>query len=167
MELNKHKNHRNLKYLSWLRTKSCIASGDKAQCAHHIRLGTNGGSSLKPSDYFCVPLTNDFHTMGASAIHRIGEESFFKLFLLKKEQLFIYFLREYLDEVHDVKLQVFNLDEFEAIAILIEKIESLRITKNVKKKKEKKKLDVPRLKVSLKGNEYYEQAKVEKRKRGS
>ena len=76
MEFSKHKNHRNPNYLIWLREQPCVASGEKAQCAHHVRLGTNGGSSLKPSDYFCIPLIHEYHTTGLFAIHVVGEDTF-------------------------------------------------------------------------------------------
>ena len=123
MELSKHKNHRNLKYLNWLRKQPCVVSGDKAQCAHHIRLGTNGGSSLKPSDYFCIPLLNEYHTTGSYAIHVVGENTFLKQLKLDRNKLFIQFLKQYLVEEFTVYFQLENLSDEVLISHLINLIE--------------------------------------------
>lgn len=164
MELKRHPNHRNSKYLNWLRKRPCVVSGKKAQCAHHIRLGTNGGTSLKPSDYFCIPLLNEFHTTGPSAIHIIGEETFLKHFKLNKHELFLKYLTEYFFEVFDVHFQLTE----SSVEIRIEKIIALLETKNLfvekkKKPKVKKQSDAP--KVDLKENEFYQKSKELKRVR--
>lgn len=166
MHLSKHKAHRNLKYLAWLRSKKCIVSGKKAQCAHHIRLGTNGGTSLKPSDYFCVPLLNEFHTTGSSALHIIGEETFLERFSLEPKKLFINFLKEYLFESYSIQYTVQNIPEEESINELISLIESniTRVDRPKKKKvKSPKKADSP--KVSVTESEYYQAAKKLKNER--
>lgn len=148
MELSKHSAHRNAKYLSWLRKRPCIVSGEKAQCAHHIRLGTNGGCSLKPSDYFCVPLLHKYHTTGPDALHLIGEETFLRLFNLNYKELFVQQLRDYLAENFDIYYALTERQPEELIADLISLIESnirpkdgakTKVSKS--KKKESQRLD--------------------------
>ena len=124
MELSKHAAHRNAKYLSWLRKRPCVVSGEKAQCAHHIRLGTNGGCSLKPSDYFCVPLLHKYHTTGPDALHLIGEETFLRLFNLNYKEIFVKQLRDYLAECFDIFYALTERSSEEMIADLIALIES-------------------------------------------
>ena len=182
MELFKHKNHRNSKYLNWLRQQNCVVSGKKAQCAHHIRLGTNGGSSIKPSDYFCIPLLNEFHTTGPDALHIIGEETFLKQFKLNKIQLFNYFLKKYLKEEFNTLIDLNDQTELSLLKILIELIEkegpsipktkkkkpSIAIDPAYQKAKEIKKAKDKEIRQSLntfKGNEFYEKAKELKRQR--
>ncbi|OUR99565.1 hypothetical protein A9Q84_00665 [Halobacteriovorax marinus] len=162
MELSAHRNHRNLKYLNWLRKQPCVVSGKKAECAHHIRLGTNGGTSLKPSDYFCIPLLNEFHTTGSSALHIIGEETFLNHFKLDKSQLFLKYLSQYLLEVFDVHFQLSGSSDEE----LLEKIIALLEAKNLfveKKKKPKTKSKTDSPKVSLTENDFYQKSKELKR----
>ncbi|WP_290736498.1 hypothetical protein [Halobacteriovorax sp. JY17] len=160
MHLSKHRGHRNQKYLTWLRGKNCVVSGKKAECAHHIRLGTNGGTSIKPSDYFCIPLLNEFHTTGSSALHIIGEETFLKLFGLSPKNLFITFLKEYLSENYDVLYMPGNKSPEEDISELISIIESkiTRVAKSATKKASKPKMQgAP--KVSITESNYYQIAK--------
>lgn len=191
MELTKHSNHRNTKYLKWLRTQPCVVSAQKAQCAHHVRLGTNGGSSLKPSDYFCIPLLNEYHTTGPRALHLIGEDTFFQEFKLSHTRLFIHFLKEYLAQEHDTLIQLEDQSELWLINYLIELVESKGPSiERVKRTKKKVELDTyaqksrdqkklkdkelraklkenksisPNQKKSFKGNEFYEKAKEQKR----
>lgn len=156
MELSKHKNHRNPKYLSWLRKQPCVASGNKAQCAHHIRLGTNGGSSLKPSDYFCIPLLNEFHTTGLFAIHVVGEDTFLKQFKLNRNELFIKYLTQYLIETFDVYIQLEDKKDEELIAYMIKLVEEKGPKFDRPKKKKKPKH-------SLVDDEFYQKAKEAKK----
>jgi hypothetical protein len=189
MELTKHSNHRNAKYLSWLRKQNCVISGTKAQCAHHIRLGTNGGSSLKPSDYFCIPLLNEHHTTGPQALHMIGEDTFLTEYKLDKVQLFIGFLKQFLVDEFHTELKKVDTDPEALLASLISEVEN-NTPKSERAKKPKKKVDQtefqiqakeakrasdkelrdrlkkqkPKVKASsLKGNEFYEKAKEAKR----
>lgn len=160
MHLSKHKPHRNIKYLTWLRTKNCVVSGKKAECAHHIRLSTNGGTSLKPSDYFCIPLLNEFHTSGPSALHIIGEETFLNRFSLEPKKLFIGLLRDYLQETYGTAYKITEKPEEEIIAELIDLIESKVVRKSTSVKKKKvveKKETTP--KVSITESSYYQVAK--------
>jgi len=166
LHLSKHRPHRNLKYLSWLRTRNCVVSGKKAECAHHIRLGTNGGTSLKPSDYFCIPLLNEFHTTGHSALHIIGEETFLKQFSIRPTEVFIKYLSEYLKDAFDIDYKVCDKPEQETISDLIELIESkvVRSSSPIKKKKVSVKKD-PTPKVSITESSYYQSAKKLKNER--
>lgn len=148
MELSKHKNHRNNAYLAWLRKQKCAITGQKAQCAHHIRLGTNGGSSLKPSDYFCIPLLNEFHTSGLFALHIIGEGTFFELFKLNRNQLFIGYLKKYLKDKFKKEVEPQSTDENEIIAFMIQLIEELTPKRDTPKKAKK----------SITENEFYQKS---------
>ena len=167
MELSKHKNHRDASYLSWLRKQECVISGQKAQCAHHIRLGTNGGSSLKPSDYFCIPLLNEYHTTGLFAIHIIGEDSFLTQFRLNKNELFIGYLKKYLIEEFNTYIQLEDLYGESLIAYMIKLIEEKGPTfdKARKKAKSKKTKSSSISKKSITENEFYQKAKEEKKVR--
>lgn len=156
--------------MQWLRTQKCVASGAPAECAHHIRLGTNGGKGLKPSDYFCIPLENDYHTHGPYAVHRMGEQSFLEKFKLNREELFIHFLTLYLKQSYEIVLELDGLGDIEKIAKLIEEIENRRPAKKVTKhggaKKSKKSKVQPNLVVpKASETEYYQKAKELKRQR--
>lgn len=162
MELSKHSTHRNQKFLSWLRLQNCVVSGKKAQCAHHIRLGTNGGTGIKPSDYFCLPLRNEFHTTGPDALHLIGEETFLNKFQLDPISLFIKYLKEYLANEFDILYSLEPEDKKESLAQLIEIVETKNIKKVKKKIKVKPKIKTPKVKTD-KEKEFYEVAKALKR----
>lgn len=163
MKLSKHENHRNADYLKWLRKQPCAASGQKAECAHHIRIGTNGGSSLKPSDYFCIPLTNEHHTTGLFALHVIGEDTFLKEFKLKKKELFVYYLKSYLLEKFEVHVQLKDFEPDVLIAQMIKIIEENGPKIDRPKKKKKKKVESKIPKQSITENEFYQKAKEAKK----
>lgn len=156
MELSKHKNHRNADYLSWLRKERCLISGRKAQCAHHIRLGTNGGSGLKPSDYFCIPLLNEYHSTGLFAIHGIGEATFFEMFSLNKGKLFVSYLRKFLLDKFKLDIEVSSTDDDKLIARMIGLVEELT-------PKSESALKKIRPKKSITENEFYQKSKELKR----
>mgnify|MGYP003641000743 CR=1 FL=1 len=157
MELSKHKAHRNPAYLNWLRKQNCVVSGKKAQCAHHIRLGTNGGTGLKPSDYFCIPLTNEFHTTGPNALHLIGEETFLREFKINPLELFVGYLTDYLAQRFEVLVARDDKPAKRAVSDLITIIE----TESLKYKKQEK----PKAKVVAKKDPKYEKAKKLKNER--
>lgn len=143
MELTKHKNHRNPEYLNWLRSKNCLVSKNKAECAHHVRLGTNGGTGLKPSDYFCIPLLHEYHTTGKNALHKIGEKTFLDQFQISPLKVFTRLLIEYLFEYYKIVIFIETKDELTRLWVLIDLVEDQR-PKNRKKtstKKNKKKTD--------------------------
>jgi hypothetical protein len=62
-------------YKGWVRTLACCACAveGRSEAAH---TGTDGGMSMKASDYSCVPLCADCHTRGPGAYHRIGKRAF-------------------------------------------------------------------------------------------
>jgi hypothetical protein len=62
-------------YKDWIRTLPCCACGveGRSEAAH---TGTDGGMSMKASDYSCVPLCPDCHTQASGAYHRIGRRRF-------------------------------------------------------------------------------------------
>jgi hypothetical protein len=61
-------------HLTWIRSHSCCIDGctRRPVTAHHVRVGTNGGAGMKPSDLWCVPLCNQHH----AEHHRIGWQTF-------------------------------------------------------------------------------------------
>lgn len=152
MNLSQHKAHRNDKYLAWLRTQNCVVSDKKAQCAHHIRLGTNGGTGIKPSDYFCIPLTNDNHTTGSNALHMIGEDTFLTEYDIDKEEIFIYYLSKFIKETMQIKVPR-QSDAAKTIELLIKTIEETRAPQTKKRASTKDKKIDP----------YYEKSKEIKR----
>ena len=135
MEFFKHNNYRNNNYLTWLRKQFCIVSKKPAECAHHVRLGTNGGKGLKPSDYFCIPLTNEFHTQGQMALHLIGEKTFFSKFKIEIENIFVNYLRLYLKETYGFISSNSFLSINEEILNLVNEIEMRRPSSAIGKKK--------------------------------
>lgn len=64
---------RNRKHLDWLKTLPCTACGRGPCDPAHIRIGGNGGTSLKPGDDNAVPLCRDCHTKQHG-----GERSFWR-----------------------------------------------------------------------------------------
>ena len=66
---------RDEEYKDWIRTLDCCACGveGRSEAAH---TGTDGGMSMKASDYSCVPLCSDCHTRGPCSYHRIGKREF-------------------------------------------------------------------------------------------
>lgn len=58
---------------AWVKLHACSACGsfEGIECAH-VRTGTDGGTSLKPSDKWCLSLCRDCHARQ----HQIGEASF-------------------------------------------------------------------------------------------
>jgi hypothetical protein len=153
LELTKYKNHRDPKYLNWLRQQNCVVSELKAQCAHHVRLKTNGGCSLKPSDYFCIPLTNDSHTTGSNALHIIGEETFIAQHSLDCIELFSFYLKKYLLEQFDFYYMLKHESSLELLANLISIIE-VKSTPNIVRSKPISAAKKPALK-----DDYYQKSK--------
>jgi hypothetical protein len=68
------KTPRNWKYKAWIRTLPCGVCGATPSEAAHT--GSDGGTSLKASDYSCVPLCCDCHTQGPLSYHQLGREDF-------------------------------------------------------------------------------------------
>lgn len=60
-------------HLALIRRLPCIACGRDGQTeAAHVRNGTDGGTGLKPSDRWCVPLCGACHRRQ----HSVGEVTF-------------------------------------------------------------------------------------------
>lgn len=64
---------RNWKYRAWIRTLPCAKCGTThdVEAAH---TGSDGGMKQKSSDYSCIPLCTDCHTMDPDSYHRDREE---------------------------------------------------------------------------------------------
>jgi hypothetical protein len=62
------------KFINALPCVSCGAP-PPSECAH-VRTGTDGGTSLKPSDRFTVPLCTTCHLTGKRSQHEVGELRF-------------------------------------------------------------------------------------------
>ena len=167
MEFSKHHNYRNPQYLNWLRKQNCLVLNTSAECAHHVRLKTNGGKGLKPSDYFCIPLTHEYHTIGVYALHQIGEDSFFKQFKLKVEVHFIFQLRKYLKEIYNFTSKSTCTDLTLVISDLVAEIEMRRPASDIFKKvkiKKKKNNDLIKLPKQSE-SEYYQKAQEYRRQK--
>lgn len=66
---------RDKKYLqSFKERKCCIYKTSHDTVAHHLRIGTDGGTGIKPSDCYCIPLSHKAH----SELHNQGEKTFLK-----------------------------------------------------------------------------------------
>ena len=66
---------RDKEYRAWICSLPCAACGvpGRSEAAH---TGSDGGMSMKASDYTCVPLCTDCHTQAPGAYHRIGKRAF-------------------------------------------------------------------------------------------
>jgi hypothetical protein len=62
-------------YKAWIRTLACLGCARKG-CCEAAHTGTDGGMSMKASDYSCVPLCSACHTQAPGAYHRIGKLAF-------------------------------------------------------------------------------------------
>ena len=62
-------------YKAWIRMLPCLRCRceDQSEAAH---TGSDGGMSMKASDYSCVPLCSKCHTQAPGAYHRIGKRMF-------------------------------------------------------------------------------------------
>lgn len=63
MLIPKHKPIRAPKHLAFLRKLPCVVTGYVGHGieAAHIRLGTNGGTGMKPGDDWAIPMWRDEH----------------------------------------------------------------------------------------------------------
>lgn len=53
-----------------------VSTPDEPNECAHVRMGTDGGAGLKPSDRYTVPLCAKCHRTASDAQHRIGEPAF-------------------------------------------------------------------------------------------
>ena len=72
MSCPKSKRLRDPKHLASVRKMRCASCGKSPSQAAHIRIGTDGGIGIKPSDCYTMPLCSDCHTKQ----HNQGEASF-------------------------------------------------------------------------------------------
>jgi hypothetical protein len=67
---------RRAQHLEFVRQLSCVACGKAAPSeAAHVRLGTDGGAGIKPSDRYSVSLCTSCHELQ----HRFGELRFWSV----------------------------------------------------------------------------------------
>ena len=67
---------RRAQHLAFVRQLSCVACGKAAPSeAAHVRLGTDGGAGIKPSDRYSVSLCTSCHELQ----HRFGELRFWSV----------------------------------------------------------------------------------------
>lgn len=59
-------------YFALVRMLPCVKCGTGQSIVAHIRKGTDGGTGLKPSPWFVLPLCDDCH----KEQHRVGEITF-------------------------------------------------------------------------------------------
>src|ERR1051325_10822813 len=59
-------------YKNWIRSLPCMGCGREAR-SEAAHTGSDGGMSMKESDYSCVPLCADCHRLGPRAYHRMGQ----------------------------------------------------------------------------------------------
>lgn len=64
--------NRSPKHLEFVRSLPCCVCLNPESVAAHIRIGTDGGMGLKPSDFYTVPLCHACHTKQ----HNKGERTF-------------------------------------------------------------------------------------------
>jgi len=70
------KTPRNPKYLAFVRSLPCCATGSTWEVqAAHVRIGSGAGIGMKPSDFRAVPLIASAH----HDQHQHGERTFWKL----------------------------------------------------------------------------------------
>jgi hypothetical protein len=70
--------YRSKDYLAYVHTLPCVVTGVEHGMndivAHHVRWKAGAGTGMKPSDYWCLPLTAVEHTK----LHQVGEEKYWK-----------------------------------------------------------------------------------------
>ena len=74
---------RSVKHLNFVRSLSCYISDQTPSQACHIRILTDGGTGIKPSDFYVLPFTYHFHKMQSD----IGELNFYKKFNINPFQV--------------------------------------------------------------------------------
>ncbi len=86
------------KFIRTFACPACVQEGDisapagdprrRIECAH-VRIGTDGGVSLKPSDWFCWPACSHHH----AEQHSIGEPAFEAKYGLKLKAIALKYAR--------------------------------------------------------------------------
>ena len=70
----KKKPWRSNAYLIYIRQQSCIICQHPETDAHHVRIQSNAGTGIKPSDFYGVPLCRLHHLES----HHYGRNTFFE-----------------------------------------------------------------------------------------
>ena len=89
MGLNEAPQIRSAGHLKWIRGHECsVAHDPSARCdgkieAAHVRTGTDGGTSVKPSDCWAIPLCSHHHRVQ----HQVGERLFEKRYLVSMKSI--------------------------------------------------------------------------------
>lgn len=100
----KKKKSRNSDYLKWIDRQPCCVTGFNTDnysiTHHHVRIGNEGGTGLKPSDYRCIPLSMYCHTIGLNCVHSMGERSFFKHHDFDPDKTIVRLLLQYISKKH-------------------------------------------------------------------
>ena len=65
---------RDNKHLKFIRQLECVLCGSPFVEAAHLRIGTDGATSMKPSDCWVLPLCSPHHRLQ----HQIGERTFWE-----------------------------------------------------------------------------------------
>jgi hypothetical protein len=66
--------YRSQRHLKHVRSFACVACDASAPIeAAHLRIGTDGGMGMKPSDFYCTPLCRECHTK-----QHMGEVTFWQ-----------------------------------------------------------------------------------------
>lgn len=73
-------------HLKWIRGFECYAATTRCTSrieAAHVRTGTDGGTGLKPSDCWAIPLCDHHHKQQ----HSMGERAFEKEYMLDMKEV--------------------------------------------------------------------------------
>tara|TARA_R110000824_G_C15104432_1_gene666564 strand:- start:468 stop:803 length:336 start_codon:yes stop_codon:yes gene_type:complete len=79
--------YRSIKHLNYIRKKACLISQQYESQACHIRILSDGGTGLKPSDYCVLPFNYYYHKMQTD----IGELTFYKKFNINPYEFAIFY----------------------------------------------------------------------------
>ncbi len=80
--------YRSIKHINFIRQQPCCISGQEDVQACHIRVLSDAGISLKPSD-FVIPMSYEYHRMQ----HDIGEIRFYQKFGINPYDLSLYYAK--------------------------------------------------------------------------
>jgi len=89
----KHMPYRDKEYLAFIRALPCLVCGAESE-PHHWRKGADGGTGMKPSDCFALPLCHEHHMEA----HRVGEATFAERRNFEPWRAVAFLMRDYLQE---------------------------------------------------------------------
>lgn len=81
--------YRSKKHLDFIRKQPCIISDQHDSQACHIRVLSDAGIGLKPSD-FAIPMIYHYHRMS----HDLGEVRFFQKFKINPYELALFYAKK-------------------------------------------------------------------------